>query len=717
MQIPLDYYRILGLPIAASHEQLQQAYRDRLIQLPRREYSQAAIAARKQLIEQAYNILSEPKQRSVYDTNYFAHRYEHQPATDDTQRSEFLVEDIFAPHTPIIDIADHLFAGAVLILQELGEYELVLTLGNSYLNNNNREQNSVPLRADVVLTVALAYLELGREQWQQAHYESAANSLQNGEQLLSREGILLSIRNEILADLNKLRPYRILALLAEPEGTNLEHRHLGLKLLRDLLDARGGIDGTSDDGSGLSLDDFLRFIQQLRSYLTVSEQQNLFEAESKRPSAVASYLAVYALIARGFTQRMPVLISQAKQVLQHLAKAKPQDVYLEQAISTLLLGQTVEASRALELSQEYEPLEFIREYSQGSPDLLPGLCLYAERWLQTEVFPQFRDLKHQQASLKEYFADQHVQTYLEALPNQSEVNPQKAPATVVSSPATNNVSQQRRREPARTKQSTTDVVGNGVTDVTTSVINQTDIVFVPAAERPTQAHGNLNHTVSPTTALEHVRVPQGKRRKRKPFPLKGKTALALLALTGLLASVFLFALLGQAFSWLRQTVYPAPPPLPGEQLSVELNRPLFAIPAPGSQSPVVETLDAATAEQVVRSWLTAKASGFSVSYAVESLQNILVNPALAQWQQRIRSDRANNRYRQFQHSVKIDSVQVNPTNSDLATVQATVNEVAQIYENGQLNQRASYADENLRVRYDLVRTNSAWRIRQMQVLN
>jgi len=49
-----------------------------------------------------------------------------------------------------------------------------------------------------------------------------------------------------------------------------------------------------------------------------------------------------------------------------------------------LLGQTEAASRALELSQEYEPHQ---EHSQGFPDLLPGLCLYGERWLQTEVFP------------------------------------------------------------------------------------------------------------------------------------------------------------------------------------------------------------------------------------------------------------------------------------------------------------------------------------------
>jgi len=714
VQIPLDYYRILGLPVAASHEQLQQAYRDRLQQLPRREYSPAAIAARKQLIEQAYAVLSDPIQRKTYDTNYFAHRYEQQPTLKDTENSEYLVEDIFAPHTPIIEIADNLFAGALLILQELGEYELVLTLGNSYLNHSYRE-NDDQLRADVVLTVALAYLELGREQWQQGNYESAANSLQNGEQQLTREGMFLNIRNDIAADLNKLRPYRILALLAEPEGTSLERRRLGLKLLQDILDARGGIDGASDDGSGLSLDDFLRFIQQLRTYLSISEQQTLFEAESKRPSAVANYLAVYALIARGFTQRMPVLISQAKQLLQYLAKTKRQDVYLEHAIATLLLGQTIEANRALELSQEHEPLEFIREHSQGSPDLLPGLCLYAERWLQNEVFPQFRDLKHQQASLKEYFADEHVQTYLEALPNQSDTS--QTVATVATS-TTHTASQPQRQKSNRTRKTTANTAVHTTKDGATTANKARSVTLEPTTVQTTSMQQKGGLTVAQTSAMQHVRVPQRKRRKRKAFAVKDKTMIALLALAGLVGSVFVFALLGQAFGWLRQTLYPAPPPLPGEQLAVQLNQPLLAIPSPGSQFlPVVEPLDAATAEQVIQSWLSAKAAAFSTDYAIEGLQNILVDPALAQWQQRVRSDRANNRHRQFQHNLKIDSLQVNATNPDLATVQATVSEIAQIYDQGKLNQRASYADENLRVRYDLVRSNSAWRIRQMQVLN
>ncbi|MEL6762276.1 MAG: J domain-containing protein, partial [Cyanobacteria bacterium J06607_6] len=47
MRIPLDHYRILGLPIQATTEQLKQAHRDRTLQLPRREYSEIAIESRK----------------------------------------------------------------------------------------------------------------------------------------------------------------------------------------------------------------------------------------------------------------------------------------------------------------------------------------------------------------------------------------------------------------------------------------------------------------------------------------------------------------------------------------------------------------------------------------------------------------------------------------------------------------------------------------------
>ncbi|MBW4636912.1 MAG: DUF4101 domain-containing protein [Gloeocapsa sp. UFS-A4-WI-NPMV-4B04] len=727
MQIPLDYYRILGLPIQTSAEQLQQAYRDRTLQLPRREYSQAAIAARKQLLEQAYAVLSDPEQRAWYDANYFAYTYDHEDdyseATEDENRPE-LIKPAISRHTPSIDIPDELFVGALLILQELGEYELVLKLGPNHLNaisaeiDGEKSNLDVP---DIILTIALASLELGREQWQQGQYENAASSLENGQNLLIQEQLFPNIRNEIQADLYKLRPYRILELLAQPASQVAERRSLGLKLLQELLDQRGGIDGTKDDGSGLSLDDFLRFIQQLRSYLTAAEQQTLFAAESQRPSAVATYLTAYTLIARGFAQRQPILISQAKLLLMRLGKR--QDVHLEQAVCSLLLGQTAEASRALELSQEYETLAFIRENSQADPDLLPGLCLYSDRWLQTEVFPQFQDLAHQQASLKDYFANKQVQAYLEALPAQVETTAEKARVESKSSTQPK-LTASRPSEP----------------EAQSSAIASSGVAIMPAAERTTKV---TSQTTPNTTSLAQIQSPQQSRRRtrnRIAHELsmgstggalahrqdKGsalvrtvlnakKTRLMLVATAGLLGIVVFWFLASQTFAWLKQTLFPPAPSLQGEQLLVQLNQPPLPIPSAGSELLAEEPLNQKMAEQVIQTWLSAKKAAFGSNHAVDNLKQILVQPALSQWQQRVEKDKANNRYRQYQHTLKIESVTASAAAPDQTQVEATVKEMAQVYENAQLMQNASY-DDTVRVRYDLVRQDSQWRIREMTVL-
>ncbi|MFM6013084.1 MAG: J domain-containing protein, partial [Dolichospermum sp.] len=299
MRIPLDYYRILGLPLAASDEQLRQAYSDRIVQLPRREYSSTAIYSRKQLIEQAYMVLLDTENRKAYDQAYLGHVYTPNPAGNQNNPQTIANSNSQYQETQslTIEISPEQFVGSLLILQELGEYELVLKLGRRHLVNKpssvsvktgygvtQAEAEENPDLPDIILTVSLACLELGREQWQQGHYENAAISLETGEELLAKEGLFATVRAEMIADVYKLRPYRILELLALPPD-KINQRRQGLELLQNILEDRGGIDGTGNDQSGLNIDDFLRFIQQIRHYLTVAEQHKLFELESKRPSA------------------------------------------------------------------------------------------------------------------------------------------------------------------------------------------------------------------------------------------------------------------------------------------------------------------------------------------------------------------------------------------------------------------------------------------------
>ncbi|WGV25592.1 IMS domain-containing protein [Halotia branconii] len=752
MRIPLDYYRILGLPLAASNEQLRQAYSDRIVQLPRREYSQSAISSRKQLIEEAYVVLSNPKERSSYDQLYLAHAYDPdgkaRVALGDHAQSNHGDPDT---QNLSIEISPQELVGALLILQELGEYELVLKLGHNYLANQNGaavanignnlvneeflESTESP---DIVLTVALACLELGREQWQQGNYENAAVSLETGQEMLARGGVFASVQAEMQADLYKLRPYRILELLALPLEKTAERRQ-GLELLQSILSDRGGIDGNGSDASGLNIDDFLRFIQQLRNHLTVAEQHKLFEAESKRPSAVATYLAVYALIARGFTQRQPALIRQAKQMLIHLGKR--QDVHLEQSLCALLLGQTEEATRVLELSQEYEALVFIREKSQDSPDLLPGLCLYTEQWLQHEVFPHFRDLTRQQASLKDYFANQQVQAYLEGLPTDAETTHEWAVINrqSFSQPQTNHLRQ--RSHPSGVAQQvhhsrTSDPnlsetinykkpeYANTSLNIPSTASARPEIPMTPlsTAERTTKAtNPNLNGSAR-TSPPRQVK----KRRRRKvsqPTPsgqrrtfantLEGKTRLVWTVFASLVGILVFWLLVSTTFGWLKNLFYPAPS-LQGKQLFVQLNEPPINIPDSNSKLQSPEgTLSEETAKEVIETWLSTKAAALGVNHEVDGLQDILTGSALSQWRLIAQQERAANRYRQYNHTVKVEYINKAEIYPDRAVVVATVKELTQFYENSQLKKSS---DETLRVRYDFIRQQGVWRIQNMAVV-
>ena len=60
-----NYYIILGIPTDASQNQIKQAYRRRVKELHPDYYGQHSGPFRE--IQQAYNVLTDPKQRSVYD--------------------------------------------------------------------------------------------------------------------------------------------------------------------------------------------------------------------------------------------------------------------------------------------------------------------------------------------------------------------------------------------------------------------------------------------------------------------------------------------------------------------------------------------------------------------------------------------------------------------------------------------------------------------------
>jgi curved DNA-binding protein CbpA len=731
-----------------TQEQLHLAYQDRSQQLPRKEYSPQAIAARKALLDRAYQILSSPTARGEYDAQLLVHSYsldgEAEPPTKGEERENSLPDT----HITCIEIDPEQLVGALLILQELGEYEIVLNLGETYLDRPLQPPDSLIQRADIVLTVACAYLELSREQWQQQEYEQAGLSGQKGLDLLKKEHLFPTIQAEIHNELYKLRHYQILELLALPEH-QVQKRAQGMGLLQEMLQQRNGIDGKGNDHSGLNVDNFLRFIQQLRVYLSVEEQQALFATEAKRPSAVASYLQVYTLIARGFVQKQPAWIFQAKEMLQLLATS--QDVYLEEAICSLLLGQTGAASQALAQTQERETLAFIRENSHESDDLLAGLCLYAENWLQNEVFSHFRDLATQEASLKDYFADEAVQSYVEELSFGSQAQHLGAedgftPGAGLALASSDRSSVAGNRWTGRGNQnlamgepvfahaqSSTGIYPLAATTASTGgLVNQSqlrmggrrkygelnreytqgNVALAPSYLEPSKRDPRRRRRGSPAKAAHQVQTPVNtatdlrEKKKKKSYKIK-PFRLSMAILVVLTATGVLLRAIQDHSSHLTA--------LNRENLAIQLNRPPLDIPAADAHVVVAGNLTELAAMQVIQEWLLGKSQALGVNYQSGKLKVVLAEPMLSLWLKRSRALRSSKNYYQYEHQIQVHSVRIDSRNPNLATVEAQVREKAQYYQNGKLNSSRSY-DDNLLVRYELIRQQNQWKIRAGQVL-
>jgi ARC6-like, IMS domain/DnaJ domain len=464
VRIPLNYYQILGIPERNLSEQLEQAYHDRLQQLPSQEYSDAAIESRKQLIGVAYQVLSDPVRRAEYTTTQLPLIAETEAETIPTVEPPILSPLYYRPQ---LEIAPEHFLGGLLILFEQGEYEEINSICMPYLGNNGRSSNSgslhphfpinltpsgnlhqqlnsninpailtklkhtangahiIPLKPDIVLAMVSSFYELGEREWGDRCYEEAVIHYETAKKILVQEDLFPQIQGQIDLRLDRLRPYRISSLVSLPLDRH-EQRGQGIQFLEELLESACTNEVKCQERFGLNSERTIPFIHETLPHLTAAEQRNLFSQiarDSHQLGANAlnvmqlacTYLHVHALIAQGFAYRNPQLIYTAQQILQYRLSQRI-DVTIEQAICALLLGQTEEANQILTTAPESAALVVIRQQSQGCPDLLRGLCWYIQSWLKDEAFPCFRDLVAKDPTLDAYFADRDVRDFASRVP-------------------------------------------------------------------------------------------------------------------------------------------------------------------------------------------------------------------------------------------------------------------------------------------------------------
>jgi len=668
VRVPLDYYRVLGLTPGVAPEQVQQAYRDRVASLPRREFSDRAIESRRALLDAALTVLANPQQRQLYEQQLASDRL-----------------GIGAT----VEVDDGDLPGALLMLYEVGAYEGAIALWRTLKTREGLAPSleAVTKDGDAILAVVLSALELARDRQQQGFSHEASLVLEEASNLLAEAGLFAGVRAELQTELYRLRPDRILELLA-PGGD----RQQGIQLFREVLDARRGIDGTGIDGSSLSTVDFLRFVQRLRQYLTVAEQQAIFEEEARRPSPVASYLAVYALIARGFAQRQPSLIRRAKGLLVKLSAR--QDVYLEQAVCALLLGQTEEATRALEKSGDSQQLAYIRQHSEGDPDLLPGLCLYSEGWLAEDVFPHFQDLRGQPISLQEYFAEEQVQAYLEELPNTTTaagawVVAEEPPVPPAMPRAVDVRLSSYEPEPIRPLQRKTAPAA----------------VKDGPAPRPPARRKRPVETVTPPVEIN------APRRSRRPTSAQQRGRWFLVTLMALAVAGIVVAV--------RSLFGGAPPERPS--LPTALLTPLWtelgrSAAGQGVTARANEPLQQGDATRVIQNWQEVKARALGPNHEAEALATVLLEPLLSEWRSRALDLKANQQYIAYT-TQPIEVIDFAAEGSEGATVTVRIQESREFFQGGAADPNQSQPQADYRVRYRLTRSEDLWRIADMTVLD
>ena len=400
MELPIDHFRLLGVAPTADAQGALQMLQQRLDRVPSDGYSLESLDARADLLRSSADLLSDSVRRARYEADLTA------------------LSSSGGSVIAALDVPSSLEVGGLMLLLEAGQPLDCFELASRSLQPPRAPALGSSREADLTLVASLACLAGANELQEQRRYEAAAQLLLQGQQLLQRMGQLPHQRQQLNDALEALTPYRVLDLLSRPLTATAE-RGEGLQLLAALVERRGGLEGSADPR--LDSAAFQSFFRQIRAFLTVQEQVDLFSGWAEG-SAASDFLATTALTASGFAQRKPERIAAA---LARLEASSQTGTETLKASLLLLLGKVEQAQQCFAQGASPELLLWAR---QQGPDPLAQLCAYCRDWLQRDVLAGYRDLEAD-PDLDAYFADRDVQAYIE----QHDPAP-KAPAAAAPTP-------------------------------------------------------------------------------------------------------------------------------------------------------------------------------------------------------------------------------------------------------------------------------------------
>ena len=387
MELPLDHFRLIGVSPSATSEEILRAFQLRLDKSPDEGFTYEVLTQRSELLRLTADLLTDPESRRKY-------------------------ENLILNGASGLEFSSNREVAGLILLWESGSPKEAFKMARKALQPPQTPALGSSREADLTLLAALTARDSAIQEQQLRSYTNAADFLHEGIQLLQRMGKLPEMRKDLEEDLASLLPYRILDLLSRDLNDQESHEK-GLRLLENLIFKRGGLEGNnkSEYGDYLNQQEFEAFFQQIRPYLTVQEQIDLFLELQKRGSLEAGFLAFISLTAIGFSRRKPEKLFEARRMLKKLNLSGLDSMPLIGCLD-LLLADIDKASARFSSSSDEKLIDWLNSY-QGNK--LEAICVFCKNWLENDVLVGYRDINSKMVDLDSWFEDREIQEFIEKL--------------------------------------------------------------------------------------------------------------------------------------------------------------------------------------------------------------------------------------------------------------------------------------------------------------
>ncbi len=391
MELPLDHFRLIGVSPSATSEEILRAFQLRLDKTPDDGFSYEVLAQRSELLRLTADLLTNSVNRKQY-------------------------EDLVLNGASGLELSSNREVAGLILLWESGSPKEAFKLARKALQPPQTPALGSTREADLTLLAALTSRDSAIEEQNLRCYANAADFLQEGILILQRMGKLSDLRQSLEDDLLSLLPFRILDFLSRDLNDYESHKR-GLAMLENMIVKRGGLEGKnkSEFDKFFSQNDFEIFFQQIKPFLTVQEQIDLFLNLQKRGSVEAGFSAFLALTAIGFSRRKPEKLIEARKILKNFNSSEL-DVLPYIGCLDLLMGDVKEAELKFSNSSDENLKQWLNNYSG---EKLEALCSYCKNWLENDVLTGYRDIEIDTVDLDSWFEDRDIQDFIEKIDKKS----------------------------------------------------------------------------------------------------------------------------------------------------------------------------------------------------------------------------------------------------------------------------------------------------------